>query len=126
MIVLGPVKDDGTAFEGIRVVGIAQVALAELVTDNTGLHDCAVEEVAFEVDETGFGFHRIGNRTNDVVVLYGRSCTVFGNGLAVRGQSVRMRQKPGFQKLIDQIVKPLKFEFHCVVKVGSLVVVEPT
>ena len=59
MVILRPVEDDGAALERIRVLRIAEIAVAEFLADHRQLHHRIVEEIAFEHDKSGIFAHRL-------------------------------------------------------------------
>ena len=88
VVVLRPVEDDGAALEGVGVLRVRQVALAELLGDDAGLHDGAVEQVALEDEEAGLVLQRLVVRADHVRVDRGAVGAVLADGLAVDGQRV--------------------------------------
>ena len=69
VVVLRAVEDDGAALEALRVVGVGQVAVAELLGDHARLHDRGVEQVAGQHEEAGALLERAVERADDVLVL---------------------------------------------------------
>jgi hypothetical protein len=53
MVILGTIKDDGAAYERVRVFGIRQLAFAELLGNHAGLHDDRVEQIAAQYEKSG-------------------------------------------------------------------------
>ena len=65
VVVLGSVEHDDRPFEGVGIVGVGQVARAELLADHAGLHDRGVEQVAAEHQEAGVRRQRSIERPDD-------------------------------------------------------------
>src|SRR3546814_1052911 len=51
ILILRPVEHDRLALEGVGIVGVGKVMLAEFGRDHAGLHDRRVEQITFENDE---------------------------------------------------------------------------
>ena len=94
VVILGTFEHDGAAFEGVRIIGVRQVAVAEFRRDDRGFHDRRVKEVALEVHETCGGFQRLGEGADHLGVVHLRPRIGFGDGQAADGHCLRVGQGP--------------------------------
>ena len=98
MVVLRPVEHDGLAFKGFRIARIRQVAVAELLRNHAGLHDCRIEQVAFEIEEAGFLHQRVGDRPDHLLVHVLHADAVLADRPAIDGDRLGMRQQPALDQ----------------------------
>ncbi len=88
VIVLGAIEHRDGAFEGIRIFGIRQEPLAEVVRNHTGLHDRAVEQVTRK-DEKPCGPHdRVGEWPDDPLVLDRDVTAIVADRLSIHGRRI--------------------------------------
>ena len=59
VIILGPLEHDGAALEGVGILRIGKIAIAELLRDHAGLHDGGVEQVTVQHDVSGVLHQRL-------------------------------------------------------------------
>src|SRR5262249_5398181 len=88
VIVLRPLAHDGAAFERVRVLGIGQIARAELGRDHAHLHDGAVEQGAAEHAEAGVLDQRRRVAADHVAIAHRGGAHVLAHGPAVDRQRV--------------------------------------
>ncbi len=69
MIFLRSIENHGGSFESLRIGGIAQVSLAEVVRDDARFHDRGIEQVAVQDDEACVVAQRLLERADDLRVL---------------------------------------------------------
>ena len=88
VVILRPFEDDDAALEGVRVVRVREIALAELLRDHARLHDGAIEQRALEVEEAGLLLERLLVRADHVAVPARLAAAVLAHGPAVDGERV--------------------------------------
>src|SRR6185437_1568761 len=83
VIVLRAVEHHHPTLEGVRVGGVAEIPLPELLRDHARLHDGGVEEVAFEHEEATVGLQWPVVRPDDIRVHDLSPATIVADGAAV-------------------------------------------
>src|SRR5262249_55214571 len=86
----GPIEYHDTAFEGVWVLRIRQVALPELFRDHARFHDCRVEQVSRQHLEAGMLLERLAVRTDHVGIRNLGALDVFPEALATDRQRIAM------------------------------------
>ena len=105
VVFFGPVEHHGAAFEGVRVPGVRQVALAELFRDHARLHDCGIEQVARQHLESRLLFERLAVRTDHVAVLALGVRDIIAHSLGVDGERIGVKAA-GAEQLVHHRRQP--------------------
>ncbi len=99
VIVLGTLEHHRAAFERVGILGIGEIALAELVRDHAQLHDRGIEQIAGEHLEAGILPQRLGIGADHVRISDRGAFDILAHGLAVDRACVPMNA-PREQELV--------------------------
>src|SRR4051812_43248455 len=88
VIIFRTVEYDGPAFPCVRILGIRKIALAKRVGNHAGLHDGAIKQIAFHVQEAGRFLHWLVVGPYDFLVVNHGFLAIFVKRFAVYGDGI--------------------------------------
>src|SRR5690606_550323 len=88
--ILWPIENRYRPFERVRIARTFEKLLAELLRDDTGLHDGRVKQGTTEMAEPSVGLERIRVFTDDAAVPGMLPRDILRDGFSVAGQRVPM------------------------------------
>ncbi|MNZ72957.1 hypothetical protein D3C78_913520 [compost metagenome] len=101
VVIFRTIEHYGAAFEGLRIVRVGEVTVAEFFRNHARLHDGGGEQVAAQNAEACTLLEWLVVRTDDLFVFDDGATAIVADGLAVDGHRVFLDEPLGHQLVDD-------------------------